>query len=440
MNGIGTILDVETEKYYASKSKAKQIVSRIIHKEINTNVLLKLYDSDGISPEMVKAEAKKQGKLIVVPDNFYTLVAQMHEQKKVKTATKRADELDLDGLPETEILYWGSYKELEFEAKVLRVLGDKVVLDRTGFYPTSGGQLHDVGTINGVEVVDVFKQGHWIVHTVKSKGLSTCDSVKGRIDADRRLQLAIHHTATHVVNGAAKQVLGQHIWQAGAAKTLNKARLDITHYDSLSADEMEAIEDAANEIVRQDAPVNKMLLPRKEAEEKYGFVLYQGGAVPGKTIRVVEIPGFDVEACGGTHLDHTGEIREIKLIKSSKLQDGIVRLEYVAGNAVQAVEKQEGKTLENIAEILGVSKSHVPGRALELFSKWKKAKKAVKKKKPLEPGVLDLVSAEEMSGSDDELLEKTAEILSTQPQHIVNTISRFMKELDEWKKEIQSVN
>jgi alanyl-tRNA synthetase len=436
---VGKILDVETDKYKASKEKAQHIVERIIHKEITTDVLLTLYDSDGVSPEMVRDEAKKHGKTIVVPDNFYTLVGQLHEQKEKKLATHKEAGLDLEGLPETEVLYWGSHKELEFDAKVLRVIDDKVVLDRSAFYPTSGGQLHDVGTLNDAEVVDVFKQGHCVVHTVKSgegDGLKEGSVVKGVIDAERRLQLAIHHTATHIVNGAAKQVLGRHVWQAGAAKTLDKARLDITHYDSLSEEEMEGIEDAANEVIRQDLEVKKSLVPRKEAEEKYGFVLYQGGAVPGKSIRVVEIPGFDVEACGGTHLDTTGEVGEIKLLKSSKLQDGIVRLEYVAGKAISKVEKQEGEVLGKIAEQLGVEKELVPGRAAELFAVWKKTRKAVKKKKQMDASELELVSKDKTEGSDDDILEETAKVLSTQVQHVANTVSRFLKELDEMKKEL----
>ncbi len=433
---VGKILDVETGKYRTSKEKAKQIVERIIHKEITTETLLKLYDSDGISPEMVREEAKRHDKRIEVPDNFYAQVAALHEQKEKKLATHKEVGIDLSGVPDTEILYWGTHKLLDFEAKVLKVIGDKVVLDKTAFYPTSGGQLHDIGKLGDADVVDVFKQGAHAVHVVKGGKLKEGDVVKGHVDEARRMQLATHHTATHIVNGAARKVLGRHVWQAGAAKTMEKSRLDITHYDSLSTEEMGAIEQVANEIVKQDLPVNKMVLPRKEAEEMYGFVLYQGGAVPGKTIRVVEIPGFDVEACGGTHLDRTGETGEIKLLKSSKLQDGIVRLEFVAGKAVAKAEKQETAKLGEIAKLLGVENSQVPSRAEELFAVWKKAKKAAKKKQDLDPKELELTVLSESPGDDDELLEKTAQILKTQQQHVENTIKRFLKEIEEMKKKL----
>jgi alanyl-tRNA synthetase len=431
---VGKILDVETEKYYASKQKAKQIVERIVHKEIDDNVLLELYDSHGISPEMVREEAKKLGKIIIIPDNFYTQVSLLHEQKEKKLATHRESCLDLANVPDTEILYWGTHKLLDFTAKVLAVIGDKVVLDRTAFYPTSGGQLHDIGKLNGIDVVDVFKQGACVVHTLKEGTLKKGDSVKGAVDAERRLQLAIHHTATHIVNGAAKKVLGRHIWQAGAAKTLEKSRLDITHFDSLTESEMKQIETEANLTVKKNIKINKLVTPRKEAEEKYGFVLYQGGAVPGRMIRVVEIPDFDVEACGGTHLDSTGETGEIRLLKSSKIQDGIVRLEFVAGGAAKKAENAEKAKLSEVAELLGVENKMVLGRVEELFKLWKDAKKAAKKGEPLTPEQMVLKSSSKSNLSDDEILEQAGKALATQPQHVANTVKRFIKDIDELKK------
>ncbi|HII72645.1 TPA: alanine--tRNA ligase, partial [Candidatus Woesearchaeota archaeon] len=426
---VAKILDVETEKYKASKEKAAQIVARVIDKDVTDDMLVELYDSHGISPEMVRDEAKKSGKMIIIPDDFYKKLGERHEQKEKKLATHRETTLDLEGVPDTEVMYWGSHDKLDFEAKVLKVDGEYVIIDKTAFYPTSGGQMHDVGEMNGKHVEDVFKQGAVIVHKVPGHGLKKGDNVKGRIEKERREQLAKHHTATHIVNGAARKVLGRHVWQAGAAKTLEKSRLDITHYDSLSKEEMEKIEEEANKIVKKGVKINKRLIPRREAEDKYGFALYQGGAVPGKMIRVVEIEGWDVEACGGTHLDNTSEVGEIKLIKSSKLQDGIVRLEFVAGKAVEKIERQEEGNLAEVAEFLGVDERQVPGRAKELFDKWKTA---VKKKKRLDS--YELTSTEEYPGEPGEILVKTAEILKTQPATVLNTLQRFRKELDEAKE------
>jgi alanyl-tRNA synthetase len=431
---VGKILDVETEKYHTTRQKARQIVEKIIHKEITKKILLELYDSNGISPEMVKAEAAKAGKIIIVPDNFYSLVAEMHEKgEKKELATKRADEMDLSGITDTEILYWGSYKLADFSAVIIKAVGNKVVLDKTAFYPTSGGQLHDTGKLNGLKVLDVYKQGAHVVHVIDGE-LKENEKVRGEIDIERRKQLAVHHTATHIVNGAAKKVLGRHVWQAGAAKTLEKARLDITHFDSLTEKETEEIEKAANEMIKKNSEIIKKVIGRGEAEAKYGFVLYQGGAVPGKNIRVVEIPGFDVEACGGTHLDRTGEAGAIKILKSSKLQDGIVRIEFAAGDAVKQTGKEEAGVLEEIAKKLGVKKEQVPARASELFEKWKNAKKNVKKKKQISKEELIMTSKEQFKGTNAEIIDETAKRLNTQVQHIENTIDRFLRELEEIKK------
>ncbi|MFC1705047.1 hypothetical protein ACFLZ6_01820, partial [Nanoarchaeota archaeon] len=159
-----------------------------------------------------------------------------------------------------------------------------------------------------------------------------------------------------------------------------------------------------------------------------------GGAVPGKEIRVVEVPEVDVEACGGTHLKNTQEAEEIKIIKSSKIQDGIVRLTFTSGKAAEKEEAKEEGIIGEIAKLLGVEVSQVPGRAQELFDKWKNARKAVKKGKKMDVKELELVSKEKYDG---DVLAKTADLLRTQPEVIDKTISRFLKELEEAKEKLK---
>lgn len=440
IENVRKIIDVEKRKYEETKEKAKQLVERMIKKDIKEDDLLELYDSHGITPETIAIEAEKIGKKISIPDDFYMKIAELHEKKAQKTATKKEEELPIHDLPETKGLYFDDFKKAEFEATVLKVIDNNVVLDQTAFYPTSGGQLHDLGSLNDCKVIDIFKQGAYIVHSLDPEekcGLKKGDKVNGRIDMARREQLAQHHTATHIINGAARSILGNHIWQAGAAKYMDKARLDITHFDALTKEELELIETKANEIVLKNLPVYKRFVPRNLAEAEYGFRLYQGGAVPGKEIRVVEIPGFDVEACGGTHLNMTGEVDEIKIIKSSKIQDGIVRIEFAAGLAVKRIATIEEGLLEKIAEALGVEERQVPKRAEEIFNKWKQAKKALKKKKKLDIKELELTSKEESESEGTAALEETASLLNTQPEHILNTINRFLKELEDMKTELK---
>jgi alanyl-tRNA synthetase len=151
------------------------------------------------------------------------------------------------------------------------------------------------------------------------------------INERRRRRLQRHHTATHVINGAARKILGNHIWQTGAHKGENLARLDITHYADLTPDELDKIEILANETVLSATKVQSSFMERNVAEKRYGFRLYQGGAVPGKEIRVVRIGDFDVEACGGIHCKNTLEVGAIKILRTKRIQDGVVRLEFVSG-------------------------------------------------------------------------------------------------------------
>ena len=371
LDEIAEILDHEKKKYYETRKKAKRIVSKLKKQKIDINKLIELYDSHGISPEMLK----EAGLNIEVPPDFYIRVAERHE--KTRRTIKKFREFDLSNVKETEILYYDDYLLLEFEAKVLKIIDNKyVVLDRTAFYPTSGGQACDKGYINKTRVVDVFKQGRHIIHRVEGDlSFKEGDTVKCRIDKERRIQLAQHHTGAHIINGVARLLLGEHVWQAGAEKDVDKARLDITHYKALSDEEVRKIERLANEIIEKSIPVESYLMKRNDAEAKYGFRLYQGGAVPGKIIRVVKIGDVDVEACGGTHLKNTSEARLIKIISTSKIKDDVVRIEFTAGKAAIDFIERNLNALKKAADILNVNPEHLPRTVERFFNEWKALRK-----------------------------------------------------------------
>jgi alanyl-tRNA synthetase len=125
-----------------------------------------------------------------------------------------------------------------------------------------------------------------------------------------------HHTGTHIIFAACRNVLGPHVWQHGAKKTTEMAHLDITHYQSLSKEEEGRIENTANRTINNCHTINKSFMDKAEAEKQFGFHLYQGGVVPGNSLRVVNIEGIDTEACCGTHCDSTAEVGWIKIVKS----------------------------------------------------------------------------------------------------------------------------
>ncbi|MFX1308439.1 MAG: alanine--tRNA ligase [Promethearchaeota archaeon] len=434
LDEIREILNVEREKFYATKKKAGKILEKVLKKgDITTETLIELYDSNGISPDMVKIAAKNYGVKVKVPDDFYRLIVERHEITEQVHATGKEVELDLEGIPETKSLYYYDYTKTFNEAKVLKIIDKMVVLDKTVVYPTSGGQLHDIGTINGQKFSDAFKQGNYTIHVLDEKpNFTEGDTVKVEVDKDWRTQLSQHHTATHIVNAAARDVLGSHINQAGAKKTLKNSHLDITHYEQIPRDKLIEIENRANEIVKKGIDLHLDFIPRTEAEEKYGMTIYQGGAVPGKNLRIVEVPGIDVEACGGTHLNNTSETGHIHITKSQKIQDGVVRLTFTAGKATDKLKEKHKRILDELKVILDVDRKQLVGRIKELFEKWKNVNKALKSGK-VDERDLQLISSEIFEG---DVLSEISQFLNIKKDDVPSKIQKFY---DEWAQGIKKI-
>ena len=181
------------------------------------------------------------------------------------------------------------------------------------------------------------------------------------------------HTATHLINGAARRVLGEHVWQHGTQKGLESSRLDISHYRRLTPEEVHKIEELANQAVQANMRVETSWMPRNEAESRFGFRLYQGGAVPGKDIRVVKTGDWDVEACAGTHLKNTGEAGFVKIIYTERIQDGVERLGYAVGlEGLKAVQRQE-RILWKVSEVLSAPVEKLDATAEKLVKDLKDA-------------------------------------------------------------------
>nr|MDO8133661.1 alanine--tRNA ligase [Candidatus Njordarchaeum guaymaensis] len=358
------ILKLEKTRYEQSLEKGKALVERLIKskKGLSPASLVEMYDSHGMAPQAVKEIAGGYGYQVQIPEDFSTMIQEKHSsQGKAPTATQGTATafmlVDVSNIPETTPLYYERPSEKEFSARVLRIVDKRlVILDKTLFYPTSGGQEFDAGTLNGINVVNVSKNGNIIIHELgKPPNFSEGATVTGKIDWEKRQALMRHHTATHVLNASAREVLGPHVWQAGAEKTPKRSRLDITHFRALTAEEEKKIESLANRVVMQNRPVHVNVMDRDQAEKKYGFRLYQGGAVPGKKIRVVEVERFDVEACGGTHCSSTGEIGLIKIVSTERIQDGVVRLNFLAGEPAIGYMQEVDEAVKSISTLTGSS-------------------------------------------------------------------------------------
>jgi len=386
---IITMLSVEQEKYVQTLKRGSQLAKRAVQElktkgitQMPQESLIQLYDSHGLPPEVVAENVEKEGIRIKVPENFYAMVAARHIQTPPTMEEKplKGLEAQLSGLPQTRTLYYEDPYMQEFEAQVLRVTENKyVALDQTTFYPEGGGQPADHGILrfNGAQtkIVDVQKIGNVIIHLVEGLTPKEGDKVQGQIDWSRRISLMRHHTATHIIMGAARRILGQHVWQAGAQKEVETSRVDISHFQRLTTEETQKIEELANEAVMRTLPVETLVKPRTEAERLYGFRLYQGGAVPGKEIRVVKTGDWEVQACGGTHVENTGEIGLIKILHTERIQDGVERIVFSAGiQALRAIQKSE-QLLSKVSEKLNAPLEKLEATTERLVTEWKETRR-----------------------------------------------------------------
>ncbi|WP_415379197.1 alanine--tRNA ligase [Halosimplex sp. TS25] len=392
---IRDIVRTEVEKYRETLDQGGRRVRRLADdyaeqgEPIPVRELIELYDSHGIQPDMVEEIAAEKGVDVETPDDFYALVADRHGSGQAFDEEEERPYADrLEELPNTDRLYYENQQRTEFEAVVLEVFErddgtHDVVLDQTMFYPEGGGQPPDHGTLSTddvtAEVSDVQIVDGVILHTVDAdpgKG----EFVRGQIDATRRRRLMAHHTATHVVVHAARQVLGEHVRQAGAQKGTESSRIDVSHYESVSREQVREIEHRANDIVRSNVQVKQEWPDRHEAEDEHGFDLYQGGIPAGENIRLIHV-AEDVQACGGTHVARTGDIGTIKVLGTERVQDGVIRIEFAAGDAaVQATQDTEDALYE-AAETLDVAPDEVPETAERFFTEWKERGKTIEQLK-----------------------------------------------------------
>ena len=423
--GILTILAIEEARYHEMLRKGEAAVRTALReipkdaKEAPDEILFRLAEERGLNPEMVVSIAAKLGwKEISVRVGFAAdMAARNAERTKTAAKAKSKGEIFQSDIPPTQQDYYSDTSQTEFSATVLDCnsltqiqieslnLSSEVVvtpthyvvLDRTLFYPEGGGQLGDQGTLGKAKVLDTRIENGVIYH------LTNCSveegGISGQIDWERRRQLMDHHTAVHIVGGSARAILGPHIWQAGSNKGGRYARIDLTHYSRLSRDDLDKIEDHANDIIAKNPVVEKLVLDRAEADLQFGFELYQGGPPKHSQIRIIKIGEHDVQACGGTHHDNTGEVTELRIIRSSQVQDGVERLQIVAGETAREHARIQERLLNESSEVLGVSPEDLPSAVSRFFDEWKSQQKKIES---LESEIVRLRT----SGGGDGAVEK----------------------------------
>ncbi len=394
---VKDVWKVEMQRYRKTLEKGFAEFLRIIKKKklkvVSYDVLKSIYINYGLPPTSLEKIAKEKDVELDVPPNFFELVRrekapQESIERELRLEEKVYEELheDLEKEIPTRLLFYEDQYMREFDARIRRIKRRYIILDQTAFYPRAGGQNNDQGILilpsgEQIRIINVVKIGRIVVH-IADREINTSlvgSPVRGIIDWNRRITLMRHHTATHIVNAAARTVLGPHIWQVGAEKDVDKARLDISHYKNLTKDEIKEIELLSNRVVMENRPVRIEVLDRTTAEKKYGFRIYQGGAIPDKNLRIVTIEGWESEACGGTHLKQTGEAGLIKIIGTKRIHDGVVRLIFVAGeNALNYVWGEEDY-LKSACSILRVEPRDLPKTVQRFFDEWKDQQNLIRK-------------------------------------------------------------
>ena len=402
--GVLQILDLEEERYYVMLRKGESAVRTALRdlprnsREAPDEVLFRLSEERGLNPDMAISIAKVSGwpELEVRVGFAADMASRNAERTKAAAKEKSRGEIfPFHDFPDTSRDYYGDTSKTSFQATVLACnrLSDSqlnslelsteaggspthyVVLDRTLFYPEGGGQLGDQGEIGNSRVVDTRIEASVIFHLTDSE--VPLGKVSGEVSWERRRRLMDHHTAVHIVGGSSRALLGPHVWQAGSSKGSRFARIDLTHHSRLSREELNDIEDHANSIIEANTPVEKIVMQRAQADGEYGFEIYQGGPPKQEEIRVIRIGDHDTQACGGTHHDTTGQIGELRIIRSSQVQDGVERLQIVAGDTAREHAREQERLLNESSEVLGVSPEDLPNAVLRFFEQWKSQQKRI---------------------------------------------------------------
>ncbi|EOE6137988.1 alanine--tRNA ligase [Campylobacter jejuni] len=358
---------LEEERFLSTIENGIEIFNEELKntKEIfSGEVAFKLYDTYGF-PLDLTADMLREKNLKVDEEKFELL---MNEQKaRAKASWKGSGDKTASGDFKNLLEKFGEnhfvgYEKAECESKILALLDEDfkevstlkdagwVMLENTPFYATSGGQSADSGFIVKREVLDTQKFFNLNLSFVKAgEELKVGDIVHARIDTEKREQIARHHSATHLLHHALREILGSHVSQAGSLVESNKLRFDFTHHKALSKEELESIEKRVNEMIINSSEAILENMPLEEAKKSGAIALfnekYQGN------VRVLTL-GESKELCGGTHVKNTAQIGSFYIVKESGVSAGVRRIEAVVSKAALEFVKNQLEELSKVKDEL----------------------------------------------------------------------------------------
>jgi len=340
-------------------------IAELDGKQLPGDVAFKLYDTYGF-PVDLTADIARERDLSVDEKGFEEAMEGQRERARAssKFGVAGSDALKVDS--KTEFL---GYDSTEASCEVIALFKDgdvvdqlddgdegAVVLASTPFYAESGGQIGDKGILVSdgklFRVDDTQKSGDASVHfgSVEQGALKVGDSLEAVVDADRRQAIRLNHTATHLMHAALRQVLGDHVAQKGSLVAPDRLRFDFSHYEGVTPEQVQEIEDLVNAEIRKNTAADTNLMTYDDAIESGAMALF--GEKYGDKVRVLRLGDFSVELCGGTHVDRTGDIGAFKITHEGGVASGVRRIEAVTGAGAMAWIDSNQKTLSDLSGML----------------------------------------------------------------------------------------
>jgi alanyl-tRNA synthetase len=389
----------EAFHYTLPISKAESVESHR-KKVVPGKLIFELYDTYGFPPDLTQLIAKEKG--FTVDSDGYA--KEMQKQKSRSRAAGAIDTEDWVVLKEGSNKFVG-YDSLDAKASVLKYRKVKakgkemyqIVLDTTPFYAESGGQVGDSGTLtiddSQLTIIDTKKDNDLIIHFTENIPANLSGDVTAKVDSLKRKNITVHHSATHLMHAALRNVLGKHVAQKGSLVNEEHLRFDFSHFAKMTAEETAKVETLVNEKIRENIPVVIKEMPKDEALKLGAMALF--GEKYGDMVRVVIMDAtYSVELCGGTHIGATGEIGLFKITHETAVAAGVRRVEAVCGIAAENYVKEKFALVDNISESLKNPKDII--KAIENL----KAENAELKKHA------DALEARQLVGIRNELLQK----------------------------------
>lgn len=357
-------------------------------KEIPGEEAFRLYDTYGFPLDLTQLMARQQNMTL---DEAGFQAAMNRQRQRARESGKWAysGEFDLEDwttLTRGKDSEFMGYTELETEAQIrkLHQEGNQVflTLDRTPFYGEAGGQVGDTGEITGegfrIKISDTIREGNSFVHIGELQGDGKIENPKvvARVDRQRRKSTARNHTATHLLHKALREILGTHVTQAGSLVAPDHLRFDVTHFQKIEPQQLQEIESRVNENIRRDLPVETLQTTYVKAREMGAMAIFEEKY--GEHVRVVKIDDYSMELCGGTHLQHTGEMGYFRIVSESSAAAGIRRLEAVTGEKADLILRNEKQTFLRLQELLNCSPDDMTEKVEGLLEERRRIEKELR--------------------------------------------------------------